>query len=43
MDVPLRRKYIGIQQGLQGFRKSSTFSQKSDVVGLSAFHPFITW
>lgn len=39
MDVPLPLIHIGIHQGLQGFRKSSTFCQKSaDVVGLSALY-----
>lgn len=38
MDVPLVLKDIGIRHGLKGYkRKSSTFSQKTGVVGLSAF------
>jgi hypothetical protein len=36
MDVPLALNDIGIQKGLKGYkRKSSTFSSKTDVVGLS--------
>ena len=38
MDVPLELKDIGIRHGFKGYkRKSSTFSPKTDVVGLSAF------
>ena len=38
MDVPLAINDIGIRNGLQGdIRKSSTVSQKADVVGLSVF------
>ena len=38
MDVPLTLNNIRIRQGLMGFiRKSSTFNQKDDVVGLSVF------
>jgi len=37
MDVPLAINDIGIQKGLKGNRKSSTFSQQIDVVGLSAY------
>ena len=37
MDVPLALKDIGIRHGLKEYkRKSSTFSPKADVVGLSA-------
>lgn len=37
MDVPLAHYDIGIRHGLMGYkRKSSTFSPKADVVGLSA-------
>ena len=37
MDVPLGLKDIGIRYGLKGYkRKSSMFSHKADVVGLSA-------
>lgn len=36
MDVPLAINDIGIRNGLKGNRKSSTFSHKADVVGLSA-------
>lgn len=37
MDVPLAINDIGIRQGLKGYkRKSSTFSQITGVVGLSA-------
>jgi hypothetical protein len=36
MDVPLALNDIGIQKGLKGYkRKSSTFSSKTAVVGLS--------
>ena len=39
MDVPLELNDIGIQKGLKGYkRKSSTFSSKTDVVGLSALY-----
>ncbi len=38
MDVPLVLKNIKTPKGLKGYgRKSSTFSQMTDVVGLSAF------
>lgn len=38
MDVPLALKDIGIRNGLNGYkRKSSTFSHKTVVDGLSAF------
>jgi len=38
MDVPLAHYDIRIRHGLMGYkRKSSTFSPKADVVGLSAF------
>lgn len=37
MDVPLAINDIGIRNGLKGSRKSSAFSHKADVVGLSAF------
>ena len=38
MDVPLVLKDIGIRYGLKGYkRKSSMFSHKADVGGLSAF------
>lgn len=41
MDVPLGLKDIEIRHGLKGYkRKSSTFSHKADVVGLSAFIDF---
>ena len=36
MDVPLAHNDIGIRNGLKGKRKSSTFSHKTDVGGLSA-------
>ena len=37
MDVPLALNHIGIRSGLKGYkRESSTFSQKTDAVGLSA-------
>ena len=37
MDVPLAHYDIGIRHGLKEYkRKSSTFSPKADVVGLSA-------
>lgn len=36
MDVPLALNDIGIRNGLKGNRKSSTFSEKTGVVGLSA-------
>lgn len=39
MDVPLALNDIGIQKGLKRYkRKSSTFSSKTDVVGLSALY-----
>ena len=37
MDVPLAHNNIGIRNGLKGKRKSSTFSHKIVVDGLSAF------
>ena len=37
MDVPLAINDIGIRNGLMGSRKSSAFSQQTDVVGLSAY------
>lgn len=38
MDIPLEQNHIGIRHGFEGYkRKSSTFNQKADVVGLSAF------
>lgn len=38
MDVPLAINDIGIRNGLQGvIKRSSTISQKADVVGLSVF------
>ena len=41
MDVPLAINDIGIRNGLKGYkRKSSTFSQQADVVGLSAYISF---
>lgn len=39
MDVPLALNHIGILQGLQGYRKSSTFCpNKADVDGLFALY-----
>ena len=39
MDVPLVLNDIGIRNGLQGYlRKSPTFCQTTDVVGLSALY-----
>lgn len=39
MDVPLALHNIGIRQGLKEYkRKSSTISQETDVVGLSALY-----
>jgi hypothetical protein len=43
MDVPLAINDIGIQKGLKGNRKSSTFSHKADVVGLSALIKIFTF
>jgi hypothetical protein len=41
MDVPLAINDIGIRNGLQGYiRKSSTVSQKADVVGFFASYRF---
>ena len=41
MDVPLALNHIGIRSGLKGYkRKSSTFSYKTDVVGLSVLFVF---
>lgn len=40
MDVPLAINDIGIRNGLEGNRKSSTFSHKADVVGLSVYFNF---
>lgn len=38
MDVPLVLKNIKTPKGLKGYgKKSSTFSQTTDVVGLSVF------
>ncbi len=38
MDVPLALNYIGILHGSKGYKgKSSPFSHKADVGGLSAF------
>lgn len=38
MDVPIALNSIGIRNGLKGYKgKSSTFSQKTVVNGLSAF------
>ena len=43
MDVPLVLNDIGIRHGLMGYkRKSSTFSSKADVVGLSALFTMTT-
>lgn len=43
MDVPLAHYDIGIRHGLKGYeRKSSTFSPKADVVGLSALFTMAT-
>lgn len=42
MDVPLALHNIGIRQGLKDSkRKSSTISQETDVVGLSALIVFL--
>ena len=38
MDVPLAINDIGIRNGLKGNRKSSTFSEKTGVGGLSALN-----
>lgn len=39
MNILLVTNDIGIRHGLKGYkRKSSTFSPKADVVGLSAFN-----
>jgi len=38
MDVPLALNNIEVRYGFKGYkRKSSTFSPKTDVVGLSAY------
>lgn len=43
MDIPLATNDIGIHQGLQGRRESSTFCQNmADVVGLSALKNICT-
>ena len=43
MDVPLAHYDIGIRHGLKEYkRKSSTFSLKADVVGLSALFTMAT-
>jgi len=38
MDVPLALNYIEIRLGLREYRKSTAFSQQTDVVGLSALY-----
>lgn len=41
MDVPLALNNIEVRYGFEGYkRKSSTFSPKTDVVGLSAYFIF---
>lgn len=43
MDVPLTLNDIGIRNGLKGYKgKSSTFSHKAVVDGLSAYSMTIT-
>ena len=38
MDIPLALNDIGIRNGYREKRKSSTFSSKTDVVGLSTLY-----
>lgn len=41
MDVPLALNHIEIRHGLREYRKSTAFSQQTDVVGLSALYTII--
>ena len=44
MEIPLATKNIVIRTGFMGYkRKSSTFSPKTDVVGLSALKNYSEW